>query len=244
MLFIELPFLDRFEAAKRAGFQGVEFLFPYSFDAHDIRRALDSCGLPLILFNTPAGNWQAEERGFAAVPDGQVRFQRDLALALEYAAVLEPRHLHIMSGIAAGSDSEKMLIKNLQVAAMVAPDQSFLVEPLNPQDVPGYFLDGFPKARRVIEAVNQHNLGLQFDAYHSQMIGQDVMSDWLKFSDLARHIQVAGAPGRHEPTPSAIDYARFFARVDADGYGGFISAEYHPRRGTIDGLDWLWIARA
>ena len=238
MLFTELPFLDRFQAARAAGFEGVEFLFPYDFDALEIRRALDDCGLPLVLFNTPAGDWQTGDRGFAAMPDGQSRFLAGLTLSLEYAAILRPFHIHIMSGVSGGHEAESTLIYNLKDATKRNPNQSFLIEPLNPQDVPGYFLGDFAVAKRVIETVNTPNLNLQFDAYHSHLMRGDVLGDWAAYRDLVRHIQIAGVPGRNEPLPSEIDYLRFFEQLAKDGYQGFVSAEYHPKGRTDAGLNW------
>jgi 2-dehydrotetronate isomerase len=239
MLFTELPFFERFSAAQKAGFHGVEFLFPYEFAAAEIKHALDACGLPLVLFNTPAGDWQKGQRGFAALPDAEHIFSESLKLAMEYAAVLRPLHIHIMSGIAKGEAARLVLIKNLKAAAKENPDQSFLIEPLNVHDAPGYFLDDFLIARRVIETVGEPNLCLQFDAFHAKRMGRNVAQYWDANRDLVRHIQIAGTPGRHEPIPSEINYAAFFRQIDRDGYDGFVSGEYHPKGKTAQGLGWL-----
>lgn len=239
MLFTELPFLARFDAARRAGFQGVEFLFPYDHDADEIRRALDDCGLPLILFNTPAGDWAMGERGHAALPECTAQFRDGLQLALCYSRILEPRFLHVMAGNASGPDAAACFRGNLAALSAENPRQNFLIEPLNPHDMPGYFLNDFNAARAILTEINATNLCLQFDAYHAQRITGDVMGTWLTNHDLVRHIQIAGYPERHEPWPGEIDYKAFFARLDADGYSGFVSAEYNPSSTTTDGLGWM-----
>ncbi len=239
MLFTEVAFLDRFQAARRAGFQAVEFLFPYDFSALDIKAALDDCGLPLVLFNTPAGDWAKGARGHAAVPGMSDQFAGDLALALDYASVLHPMHTHVMAGVSQGEDALACFQSNLRHATETAPAQCFLIEPLNPFDMPGYFLDDFAQARSVIKSVSAPNLGLQFDAYHAQRITGDALAAWPENRSLSRHIQIAGSPGRHDPLPSEIDYRRFFRQLDIEGYTGFVSGEYLPRHSTETSLAWM-----
>ena len=237
LLFTERPFLDRIEAARAAGFEGVECLFPYDFDAHEIARALKESALPLILFNTPPGNWEAGDRGQAAL-EGNT-FAEALEQALDFAAILKPRHIHVMSGLAEGDAARRRLIANLRHACARAPKQSFLIEPINPFDMPGYFLRDFATARAVISAVAAPNLGLQFDAYHAARITGDMLACWHQHAPLARHVQVAGLPGRHEPIPSDLDYPGFFRALDRGGYAGFVSGEYFPKEETRAGLGWL-----
>jgi len=239
LLFTELPFLERFAAARQAGFAGVECLFPYEFPPEDVRHALQDCGLPLVLFNFPPGNWQAGERGHAACPDSTVRFRDDTALALDYAEILKPRHLHVMAGIAAGNDAFCTFVQNLRLIAGKAPRQSFLIEPINPFDMPGYYLKDFDTAQTVLKTVAANNVALQFDAYHAHRITQDVAATWKRFGQSARHIQIAGCPGRHEPAPSDIDYRSFLDLLKMDGYREMISGEYTPRTETVTGLGWL-----
>jgi 2-dehydrotetronate isomerase len=240
LLFTELPFFQRFGAARAAGFQGVEFLFPYDHDARDIRAALDDCGLPLVLFNTPAGDWAAGERGHGAVVG--VDFRGGLERALDYAAALEPKFIHLMAGIADGTAARACFVENLHWATKFAPDQTFLIEPINRYDMQGYFLHDFAQAKAVLAEVNIPNLALQFDAYHAHRMTGDVARCWAAFGPLARHIQIAGAPGRHEPIPSEIDYNGFFRRLDDEGYTGFVSGEYVPAKNTKAGLGWLEIS--
>ena len=239
LLFTERPFLDRFDAARRAGFRGVEMLFPYDHAPAEIRRALDDCGLPLVLFNTPPGDWDAGERGFAACPGAEARLAETLDLALDYAAALRPRHLHVMAGLAAGSEARACFVANLRRLTARAPGRSFVIEPINPHDMPGYFLQDFATARAILREVGAPNLGLQFDAYHAHRITDDLLAAWDEHAGLVRHVQIAGHPGRHEPIPSDLPARAFFARLDAGGYRGFVSGEYHPRGRTEDGLSWI-----
>jgi len=238
-LFKELPFLERFEAAANAGFEGVEVLFPYDDAASEIIRHLKRSGLPLVLMNTPPPNWTGGERGFAAVPGGEERFRRDFKRAMRFAGQLKPQHIHIMAGKAEGPAARDTFIKNLAWAAAEAPKQSLTIEPINPVDMPGYFLSDFELAAVVLAEVNAPNLGLQFDAYHAQIITGNAARAWQTYQHLVRHVQVAGVPGRAEPEKGKIDYPAFFAAVDASDYTGFVSGEYNPSGRTEAGLAWI-----
>lgn len=238
-LFKEYPFLERFQAAADAGFDAVEVLFPYDDAVGEIVERLRLCALPLALINTPPPNWTGGEPGFAAIPGGEARFRSDFKRALRYAAQLRPRHIHIMAGNATGPAARDTFIANLAWAAAEAPNQSLTIEPINLVDMPGYFLADFELAAVVLAEVNAPNLGLQFDAYHAQIITGDAMKTWNTYRHLVRHIQVGGVPGRHEPIGGDIDYPAFFARLTADGYNGFVSGEYDPKGHTEDGLAWI-----
>jgi hydroxypyruvate isomerase len=239
LLFTERPLLDRFDAARRAGFDAVELLIPYDAPAPDLAMALKDADLKLALINTPAPDWSAGDRGLAALPDHQQDFQASFETALTYAADLHPNHIHIMAGLAQGPQAHATFVENLSWAAQRAPNQSLLIEPINPQDMPGYFLNDFDQAAAILDQINAPNLALQFDAYHAQKITGDVPATWAKHGHRARHIQVASAEGRHEPNKGAIDYPAFFARLDAEDYDGHVSGEYFPAQRTEDGLDWI-----
>ena len=238
-LFKELPFLERFEAAAEAGFDAVEVLFPYDDAASAVVRRLTASGLPMALINTPPPNWAGGDRGFAAIPGGQARFRSDFKRALRYAERLRPRHIHVMAGLASGQAAHDTFIENLAWAAALARGQSLTIEPLNQVDMPGYFLNDFDLAAQIIAAVNAPNLSLQYDAYHAQMITGDAMAVWERHKTITRHIQIASAPGRHEPAGGNIDFPGFFARLDSWGYVGYVSAEYTPEGRTWDGLGWM-----
>lgn len=239
VLFRELPFLDRFEAAAEAGFTGVEVLFPYDDPAREITRRLTAFGLQMVLINAPPPNWAGGERGFAAVPGGGERFRHDFRRALRFADVLGAQHLHILAGAAQGPVARQTFVDNLKWAAEQAPKASLTIEPINGHDMPGHFLNDFELAAEILDAVNAPNLGLQFDMYHAQRITGDGMAAWEAHGHRARHIQVGGVPGRHEPTKGEIDYPAFFARLDAEGYTGWVSGEYDPRGRTEAGLGWI-----
>lgn len=239
MLFSELPFLDRFSAAKKAGFDAVEILFPYDIAARDILSRLQTTGQTLLLINTPPPNWTGGERGFAAIPGGQARFQHDFKRALRYADVLGAAMLHVMSGAAQGDEARDTMVENLRWATALAPKQKLTIEPINQTDMPGYFLSDFDLAIDILDQVAAPNLALQFDAYHAQMITGDATAAWNTYGHRAGHIQIAGAPGRAEPFIGEIDYPTFFRTLDTVGYRGHVSAEYHPSGDTVSGLGWL-----
>lgn len=239
LLFNELPMLERFDAASRAGFQGAEILFPYDLAAPELRRAARGAGLDVVLINCPPPNWAGGPRGFAAIPELRDRFRRDFERALRVAETLSARHIHVMAGKAEGADAHDCFVENLTWAAHRAPHASLTIEPMNADDMPGYFLNCFDLAAQIIEQVGARNLGLQFDAYQAHMITGDVLAAFRACQHLVHHIQIAGAPGRHEPREGEIDYHEFLRAVDESGYSGWISAEYTPRTTTTAGLRWL-----
>jgi len=239
VLFTELPMLERFAAARRAGFSGVEVLFPYDLATKELSRAARAEGLEFVLLNTPPPNWAGGPRGFAAIPGGEDRFRRDFRRALRFAQELGARHVHIMAGRAEGEAARRTFVANLSWAAAQAPQLGLLIEPLNPVDMPGYFLNDFELAAGILDEVGAPNLGLQFDAYHAQHITGDALDCWDRHGARARHIQIAGFPGRHEPQGGDIDYPAFFRRLAASGYDGWVSAEYNPATTTESGLGWL-----
>ena len=251
MMYQEYPFLDRFEAARRDGFSGVEFLFPYDFAAADIRRRLDDNGLTLALFNGPPGNWAEGERGLASLPDRQVEFRDSVKRALDYATVLGNQRLHIMAGlIKPGQDRavhHAVYIDNLAYAAKQAASLGIttVIEPINTRDIPGFFLNRQDQAHQIIAQVGADNLKVQMDFYHCQIVEGDLAMNLRKHIDGVGHIQIAGVPERHEPDLGEINYPYLFALIDELGYKGWIGCEYRPRAGTSAGLGWLrpWLKK-
>ena len=237
MLFTELPFLERFGAARSAGFEAVEVLFPYDVAVPDVVDMLSRNDLPLALINCPPPNYTGGERGFAAVPGS--RFRQDFKRSVRYAKAMGAQHLHIMAGNASGAEAKATFAENLRWAAAEAPHQSLTIEPINQDDMPGYFLSDFDLAAEVITTVNAPNLRLQFDAYHAQKITGDVLGTWGKFAGITAHVQVGQTPNRTAPDQSDIDYAAFFAALDAGGYTGWVSGEYTPADRTDMCLDWI-----
>ncbi|AHD02400.1 hydroxypyruvate isomerase family protein [Leisingera methylohalidivorans] len=240
MLFAELPYPDRFQAAAAAGFEAVEILYPYELAAKETQRALLAHGLELLLINAPPPNYTGGMPGYAALPEGVDRFQRDIRRVLRYAEVLKAGKIHVMAGYTKGAAAQRTFVQNLQWAADRAPEQHFTIEPLNSGDQPGYFLDDYNLAMAVLEEVDRPNVGLQYDAYHAQMIHGDAAKVWEIFGRHAAHVQIGAAPGRCEPGTGPVDFQELFAAIDASGYDGWISAEYTPStRRTEDSLGWM-----
>ncbi|PJI85204.1 hydroxypyruvate isomerase [Yoonia maricola] len=238
-LFTELPFLERFEAAKEAGFEAVEVLFPYDVNAQDIVNELGKHELQMALINCPPPNYTGGDQGFAAVPGLEERFKKDFGRALRYARTLGARHLHIMSGVAEGPEAKETYLNNLRWAAAEAPTQSLTIEPINTETMPGYFLNDFDLGRAIVTAIDAPNLRLQFDTFHAAKITGDVLGTWAATRDITTHVQIAQMPDRGEPDQGEIDYPAFFADLDAQDYQGWVAGEYTPRTTTVDGLGWI-----
>lgn len=230
MLFTEAPALDRPRLARDAGFDGVEVLFPYDHPPQAWADAL--AGMPVALINTPAGNWAAGERGFAAVPGAEARFRDDFARARDWAAAMGAARIHVMAGIAAGHEAERSLRRNLAWAAGFSVPLT--LEPLNPVDVPGYYLNSFALAAVLLDDLAGAEIGLQFDTWHAGRLG-DVAEVWQEHGPRTVHLQVAGRPDRGEPGMEELA----FLRRSRGSYGGWVSAEYRPRGLTGAGLGWL-----
>ena len=245
LLFNELPFLDRFEAAAAAGFDAVEFMFPYEFDAGEIHARLRANGLHLALFNLPAGNWAAGERGLAISPNLINEFRDSVAQALKYATTLGCTQVHCLAGVAAVDGDvramRKTYVENLRYAAEKLGREgiTLLIEPINTRDVPGYFLDTTAKAADIIESVEAENLRLQYDVYHMQIMEGDLAPTIDKYLNMIAHIQIADTPGRHEPGTGEINYPFVFVHLDRIGYKGWVGCEYRPRTSTFDSLAWF-----
>lgn len=240
LLFAELPYLDRFSAASAAGFEAVEILAPYELAAKETQRALLANGLELLLINAPPPNYTGGMPGYAALPEGTDRFQRDIRRVLRYAEALKAGKIHVMAGYAKGAAAQAAFVQNLQWAADRAPGQQFTIEPLNSGDQPGYFLDDYNLAMEVLAAVDRPNVGLQYDAYHAQLIHGDAARVWQEFGAHAVHVQIGAAPARCEPGTGPVDFQELFAAIDASGYDGWVSAEYTPStRRTEDSLGWM-----
>lgn len=243
-LFTDLPLPERITAAKEVGFKGVEMQYPYHVDAARLADLVACAELSMVLFNTPPGDWEAGERGLAALPGREQEFRDNLELALHYAELLECPRLHVMAGLVDDDDIDAAFdtyVANLAYAAdeAQAHDVKILIEPINPVDMPGYFLTRPEDALTVLEAVDHKNLFLQYDLYHAQMV-QGGLTDFLEANmERIAHMQVASVPGRHEPdTNSEINHRYLFNLIDAHGYGGWIGCEYKPRIDTRTGLRW------
>lgn len=256
-LFTEVTFLDRFAAAAAAGFRAVEFQVPYDYDAAQLRERLDRYGLRMVLFDAPMGDWAAGDRGLTAVPGREEEFRASLRRAAEYARALDCDLVHVMAGVVGpGVDyalAEHTYIENLRHAAAFFKPHGVkvVIEPINrrlgvvqggpsytTEGMHGYFLNHSEHARRIIEQVDSDNLFLHLDVYHMQMLEGNLAETLRANFDLLRHVQIAGVPGRHEPSVGEINYPYLFELLDAMGYQGWLGCEYRPRGNTLDGLDW------
>jgi hydroxypyruvate isomerase len=244
MLFTEHAFLDRFEAAAKAGFTAVEFLFPYGFKAADIKQRLDANGLTLILHNLPAGDWDAGERGIACLPDRVEEFRAGVARAIEYAKVLGVPQLNCLAGKAPmgvdASTLRRTFVANLRFAAseLDKAGLKLLIEPINNYDIPGFWLNNTALAVSVLDEVGAANAFVQYDIYHAQRYEGELAATMTKVLARIGHIQLADNPGRNEPGTGEINYAFLFKHLDRIGYTGWIGCEYKPATTTEAGLGW------
>jgi hydroxypyruvate isomerase len=245
MMFNEMPFLERFGAAARAGFRGVEYLFPYEFAAEAIAEQLDRHELENVLFNLPAGNWAAGERGTTCLPGRQEEFRSGVAQAIAYAARLKTLRVHAMAGIVpAGADPGAVraaYITNLKFAAAEFGRHgiTLLIEPINTRDMPGFFLNTQAQAYAVVEELAAPNLKMQMDLYHMQIMEGDLETKLRRYAAHCGHVQLAGVPRRNEPDTGEVRYEHLFGVLDEIGYGGWVGCEYRPAGRTQDGLGWL-----
>jgi len=243
-LFSELDLMDRFEAAAGAGFKGVEFHFPYQWPAAELAQKLSQHELVQVQINAPPGDWDAGERGLAALPGREGEFRKSVATAIAYAKALNCNRVHFMAGVFSdevGREQAKgTFLENLNFAATACAEAGIcvLIEPLNPIDVPGYMIGDTLAARAVIDAVGHPNLFLQYDLYHAAMNGEDIQAAIQGNLDVIGHMQVAGVPGRNEPDGGDLDYPALFMAIDDIGYDGWVGCEYTPRGGTLEGLGW------
>lgn len=261
MLYPELPFLDRFEAAASDGFKAVECLFPYTFSANEIASRLSAHDLQQVLFNAPPGGidalsidraWSNGEKGTACIPGREAEFRDGFALALRYASTLHCPRIHVLAGCLLQHVSREIAhttyVQNLRWAAGEAAKQGIdvLIEPINTRDIPHYFLNYQAHAHAIVQEVGAPNVKVQMDLYHCQIVEGDVAMKLRSYLPTARvgHMQIAGVPERHEPDVGELNYPYLFQLIDELGYEGWIGCEYRPLRGstvggTSRGLAWL-----
>lgn len=233
--------LDRPDWARRTGFDGVEVLFPYDHPVADWERAL--AGLPLALINTPPGDWASGDRGFAARPGHETEFRDSFLRAADYATRLGVPTVHVMAGVAKGPQAEGTYVENLAWAAAQAPDLRLCIEPLNPDDMPGYFLNDYDQAARILDDLGHGRIGLQFDLWHAARLHGDAWAVWEEHAARVLHVQIAGFPGRNEPGGGGFSLPALCDAV-ASRPGLWIAAEYRPAKGTAQGLGWLAALRS
>ena len=245
MLWNELDFTDRFAAAARAGFKGVEYLFPYDHDKNRLAEQLRQHRLTQVLHNLPAGNWAQGERGIACHPRRVTEFRDGVGKAIEYAQALGCNQVNCLAGIRPSQVdpglARETYIRNLQFAAPLLHDAGIklLIEPVNTRDIPGFFLNNSKQAFDIIKAVGSDNLFLQYDIYHAQVMEGDLARTIEANLALIPHMQLADNPGRNEPGTGEINYPFLFQHIDRIGYGGWIGCEYKPKTTTDAGLGWV-----
>ncbi len=241
-MFNEVPFIERFGAARRAGFEAVEFSFAYDHAPEDLAGELHRHGLTMALFNMPPGS-APDDRGTAAIAGREAEFRDGVETALRYAKLLRPRLVHVMSGTVAAADTlaRAVYLRNLEHDAERFEGQGpgLVIEPINNRDIPGYYTNDFDLAAGVLGELSRPNLGLQFDIYHRQVTRGDVIKGLDAMLPLIRHVQIAAVPGRNELGTGELNDAAILRHLDAIGYGGFVGCEYRPAARTEDGLGWM-----
>ena len=244
MLYNEVDFLDRFDAAAKAGFKGVEYLFPYDFSKEQIVDKLEANSLTQVLHNLPAGDWAGGERGIAVLPDRVEEFQEGVAKAIDYATALGCKQVNCLAGITPpGVDADKVhdtFVANIKFAADKLKDAGIklLVEAINTRDIPGFYVSGTQQTLDLIKASGSDNIFVQYDIYHMKIMEGDLAPTMEKHLAQIPHIQLADNPGRHEPGTGEINYPFLFEFLDKIGYDGWIGCEYKPKAGTDEGLGW------
>ena len=245
MLFNEVPFLERFAAAKAAGFEAVEYLFPYAYDKNELAGLLKTHGLKQVLHNLPAGNWDGGERGIACHPDRVEEFRAGVDKAIEYATALGCPQVNCLAGkVPAGVTREQAhatFVANLKFAAekLKAAGLKLLIEPINSFDIPGFFLNYTAQAAAILDEVGSDNLYIQYDLYHAQRMEGELAATVQKHLARIAHVQLADNPGRNEPGTGEMNYPFLFRHLDAIGYTGWIGCEYKPKTTTVEGLGWI-----
>ena len=244
MLFTEVPFMDRFEQAAKAGFKAVEYMFPYPYSIAELTEKLEKYKLAQVLFNLPAGNWEKGERGVALLPDRVKEFEDGVGIAIGYARALKCSRINCLVGLRPELPEETVrttLVNNLRFATETLAEANIrlLIESLNTKDIPGFYLSSTMDVLSLIRDVNHPNVFYQYDIYHMQVMEGDLTDTIRRNINTIGHIQIADNPGRHEPGTGEINFENLFRFIDEIGYNGFIGCEYKPLAKTEDGLGWI-----
>jgi len=244
LLFKEFDFLNRFDEAKKLGFNAVEFQFPYSFQANEVKERLNQNNLELSIFNSPPGTFENGDRGLACLPERIEEFKKSILTVIEYAQIINGKKIHVMAGICDKKNNLKYTttyIENLKWACKKFHEKNLqlLIEPINQRNIPHYFLSSTDLAIHLIDTIDQPNIKLLFDIYHHQIIRGDVTKYIEKYLPYIGHIQIAGIPNRNEPNDSELDYTHVFKTIKKINYEGWIGCEYSPKEDTISGMKWI-----
>lgn len=244
MLFTEVAFLERFAAARKAGFHAVEYQYPYEFKPTDVAAAAKDAGLQVVLHNVPRGDAGRGEHGTACLPGREARFREDLERAIEYARAAACPRLHCLAGVVPREADRRELhatyVANLKHAAarLECEGMKLLIEPVSERTARDYFLGGSAQAIAVLEELAADNAFLQYDFFHMQILEGNLAAKAERLLPRIGHMQIADAPGRHEPGSGEINFDFLLTHVDAIGYGGWIGCEYNPAGDTVQGLKW------
>jgi hydroxypyruvate isomerase len=243
-LYNELGFVERFAAAARAGFKGVEYMSPYEYGREQLAEQLQKHGLEQVLFNLPAGDWAKGERGIGCHPDRVGEFQDGVGKAIEYARALGCKQVNCLAGLTPDMPEDRRraaFVSNLKFAALKLKEAGvkLLIEPINTIDIPGFYLTGSKQALALIDEVGSDNLYLQYDIYHMQVMEGDLARTIERNLAKIPHMQLADNPGRNEPGTGEINWPFLFSHIDRIGYKGWIGCEYKPKTTTSDGLGWM-----
>ena len=244
-LFTEIPFIDRFAAAAKAGFKAVEYMSPYEYSKDQLAEALATHKLTQVLYNLPAGDWAKGERGIACHPDRVGEFQDGVGKAIEYAALLGCKQVNCLAGLSVKNADDRQraaFVSNLKFAALKLREAGvrLLIEPINDRvDIPGFYLTRSQQALEIMDEVGSDNLFLQYDIYHMQIMEGDLARTIERILPRISHVQLADNPGRHEPGSGEINYPFLFDHLDRIGYAGWIGCEYKPAGQTSQGLAWI-----
>ncbi|MCL6688841.1 TIM barrel protein [Pseudomonas sp. R3.Fl] len=245
LLFTELPLIERVRAAAEAGFAGVEIQFPYEVPAAALQAELQRSGMPLVLFNLPAGDLMQGGAGLAAVPGREAQFAAGLRQALDYAEVARPQKINVLAGrLAEGVEREQalaLLAEHLRQTAEAFAGRGIavLMEAINLHDMPGFLLNTPQHLLDLLARVGHPNLAAQLDFYHMARMGLDLADCVRQLQGHIGHVQFADAPGRGEPGSGELDFEPALAALRAQGYAGWLGAEYRPAGATSAGLGWL-----
>ncbi len=244
-LFNEVPFMERFAAAAKAGFKNVEFMFPYDYDQNEIKKQLEQNGLKLVLFNIPAGNWAEGDRGLAADPLRKAEFKEGVGKAIEAAKLLDVPRVNCLVGKVNGEQDSDAVMENLMDNISYAADEfvkvglDLMIEPINHFDIPGFYLNTTDQVNKIINELGRANIYIQYDIYHAEREGEDHDMILKRYFNKIGHIQVADNPGRNEPGTGVVRFKGILDTLDKMGYKGYIGMEYKPSGLTEDSLSWV-----
>ncbi|MBM4763140.1 TIM barrel protein [Bacillus sp. B15-48] len=243
-IFTEVPFMERFQKAREAGFSFIECQFPYIYSIEEIQRELEQHQLSMVLHNLPPGNWDVGDRGIAVDANHVTEFRQSVQTGIQYAKALKVSRIHCMAGVTPDLGDQQALntyIENIKFAAneFAKHNITLLMEPINDFDMPGYFLNHLEQATKIIDRVHLPNVKLQFDFYHIERIHGNSLSLFKQYRELVGHVQIADVPGRHEPGTGKLDYQSIFQYLN-DTYDGYIGLEYTPKKQSEESFKWLF----